>query len=60
MVEAPLPMNINRLQSFLGLVNYYKKFVPSSSTILSPLYDLLTKGSKWNWTDEHNLAFKKF
>lgn len=59
MVEAPLPTNINQLQSFLGLVNYYRNFVPNASTILSPLYDLLRKGSKWNWTQEHNLAFLK-
>ncbi|XP_026322974.1 uncharacterized protein K02A2.6-like [Hyposmocoma kahamanoa] len=59
MVEAPLPTNINQLQSFLGLVNYYRNFVPNASTVLSPLYDLLKKGSKWNWTDEHNSAFIK-
>ncbi|XP_026747201.1 uncharacterized protein K02A2.6-like [Trichoplusia ni] len=58
MLEAPVPSNINQLQSFLGLINYYRNFVPNASTILSPLYDLLKKGSKWGWTDNHDKAFK--
>lgn len=58
MLEAPVPTNINQLQSFLGLINYYRNFVPNASTILSPLYNLLKKGSKWAWTEEHDKAFR--
>lgn len=58
-VEAPVPTNVNKLQSFLGLVNYYRNFVKGASTIMSPLYDLLKKGVKWSWTHEHNNAFTK-
>ncbi|XP_049874494.1 uncharacterized protein K02A2.6-like [Pectinophora gossypiella] len=58
-VNAPLPTDVNKLQSFLGLVNYYRDFVPGASTILSPLYDLLKKGVKWCWTDVHSDAFNK-
>lgn len=57
MVEAPVPTNVNQLQSFLGLVNYYRNFVPNASSILNPLYDLLKKGVKWVWSEEHNKAF---
>nr|XP_034838819.1 uncharacterized protein K02A2.6-like [Maniola hyperantus] len=56
-LEASVPTNVNQLQSFLGLVNYYRSFVPSASTILSPLYDLLKKGVKWNWGQLHSKAF---
>ncbi|XP_063358759.1 uncharacterized protein K02A2.6-like [Cydia amplana] len=58
MVNAPKPKNVNELQSFLGLVNYYRNFVPEASTILSPLYDLLKKGIKWHWASEHDNAFE--
>ena len=27
--EWPLPTNLGKLQSFLGIANYYSKFVPS-------------------------------
>lgn len=57
MVGAPVPTNVTQLQSFLGLINYYRNFVPNASTVLSPLYELLKKGSKWFWTDKHQQAF---
>ncbi|XP_030039037.2 uncharacterized protein K02A2.6 [Manduca sexta] len=56
-VEAPIPTNVSKLKSFLGLVNYYRNFVPNASTILSPFYALLHKGSKWKWEAIHNYAF---
>ena len=36
--EAPKPSSLSKLNSFLGLVNYYAKFSPNSATILAPLY----------------------
>ncbi|KAJ8710409.1 hypothetical protein PYW07_009775 [Mythimna separata] len=57
--DAPVPTNVNTLQSFLGLVNYYRNFVPGASSILSPLYDLLKKGVKWTWSTLHQQAFDK-
>ncbi|XP_045537055.1 uncharacterized protein K02A2.6-like [Papilio machaon] len=62
-MDAPRPTNVSQLQSFLGLANYYRNFVPGASTVLSPLYDLLKKNSKWEWCKVHSDAFlsiKKF
>lgn len=39
--QAPTPKNVSQLRSFLGLVNYYGKFLPDLATILAPLYKLL-------------------
>ena len=39
--EAPAPLNFTQLRSFLGVVNYYSKFLPNLSTMLAPLYRLL-------------------
>ena len=49
-VNAPQPENVQQLRSFLGLLNYYRKFLPHLATILQPLNELLQKGKKWNWT----------
>lgn len=38
--HAPQPKNVTELQSFLGLVNYYGKFIPNISSVLYPLYQL--------------------
>ncbi|KAJ8352214.1 hypothetical protein SKAU_G00236900 [Synaphobranchus kaupii] len=57
--EAPAPTNITELQAFLGLFNYYGRFVPQQSTVLAPLYKLLGPDVKWKWTGEQQAAFVK-
>ena len=36
--DAPRPKNVSELRAFLGIINYYGKFLPNLSTQLSPLY----------------------
>ena len=55
--EAPAPTNTQQLRSFLGAVNYYRKFISNLSSVLSPLNKLLQKGVKWTWGEEQRTAF---
>ena len=55
--EAPVPRNVSQLKSFLGLLNYYGKFIPHLSTLLAPLHRLLRKQSTWTWGSEQQDAF---
>ena len=55
--EAPPPTNIQELRAYLGLLTYYNRFLPNMSTVLSPLYKLLQKSTKWQWTTKQNKAF---
>ena len=57
--DAPMPKNVPELRSFLGIVNYYSKFLPNLSSKLSPLYNLLRKQSRWSWTAQHESAFQQ-
>lgn len=41
--------NVFKLQSFLGLANYYRRFVQSYSARLTPLTDLLKRKLPWHW-----------
>lgn len=50
-VNAPPPENVSQLRSFLGLLNYYGRFVPNLSSLLKPLHDLLCQGIMWKWSD---------
>ena len=56
--EAPVPRNVSELKAFLGLLNYYGKFLPSLPTVLHPLYSLLQKTSKWSWNKEQEKSFQ--
>lgn len=58
-LKAPPPQNITQLRSFLGLVNYYRKFLPNLSSVLHPLNCLLQNGNKWHWSQECEKAFKQ-
>ena len=58
-VEAPRPTNVSQLKSFLGMLNYYGKFLPNLSTHLAPLYTLLQKQSPWSWGNQQDDAFQK-
>ena len=58
--DAPSPTNKKQLRSFLGLVGYYRAFVPNFAAIAAPLTDLTKKGSpdKLVWTEIHEQAFQ--
>ena len=57
-VKAPAPKNVQELRSFLGLVNYYGKFLSNLATTLQPLNSLLQKDRKWKWTSDCSHAFQ--
>ena len=57
--EAPSPKNVTELRSFLGMVNYYGKFLQDLSKVLAPLYNLLHNDTKWQWCVEQEQAFKE-
>ena len=57
--EVPVPENPTELKSFLGLVNYYRKFIPDMSTLINPLNRLLAHDVPWGWTQDCQEAFQK-
>lgn len=58
-LEAPVPENVNQMRAYLGLVNYYNKFLPNLSGELKSLYDLLRKGTKYVWSEQCQKAFER-
>lgn len=53
----PIPKNQKQLRSFLGLTNYYRRFIKNYSHICSPLNRLLRNDIKFDWTQKCNNAF---
>jgi len=57
LLEFPRPTNPKQLRSYLGLVGYYRRFIPHFADLSACLTDLLRKGSKFEWTDITESAF---
>ncbi len=55
--DAPVPTNVTQLRSFLGILNYYHKFLPNLSSKLNPLYMLLSQNTPWKWGVAQDEAF---
>lgn len=53
------PTNVTELKSFLGIVNYYAKFIRNYSTLASPLFTLLKKDMEYIWSAECDEAFQQ-
>ena len=55
--DWPVPFkNLHEVQSFLGLVGYYRKFIPRFSHTARHLYDLTRKNVEFKWIDKHTEA----
>lgn len=52
------PKTVKEVQSFLGLCNYYRRFLPQYSSHIKPLVDLVRKDVKFEWSDECEEAFQ--
>ena len=56
-ISYPAPTDINEVRSFLGLANYYRRFVPGVSQIAAPLHSLLKKEAHSYWSTDCERAF---
>lgn len=58
--QYPKPTNIIELRRYLGVINFYRRFLPGAATILAPLNSYLRESRKndkrpivWNPASEH-------
>ncbi|GIL63541.1 hypothetical protein Vafri_17585, partial [Volvox africanus] len=60
--DWPAPQNLQELRKFLGLTNYFRKFIKQYSVLAAPLTNLTRKGafiSLESWTSECQQAFEE-
>ena len=57
--EWPVPQNVTHVRQFVGLANYFRKFVMSFSEMAKPLTDLTRAGTEWKWKEEQQQAFDR-
>jgi len=56
-LEWPTPRNTKELQSFLGLCNFYRRFIKDFAKIMEPLRKLLKNNSNFDWDNEADRSF---
>ena len=58
-MEWPIPKSSKEVRSFLGLANFYRRFVPNFADIAAPLNDLTGTKVQFSWNSTHQQAFEK-
>ena len=54
----PVPRSRREVQQFLGLANYYRRFVQDYERIAKPLHHLTEKNTTFKWTSECECSFE--
>lgn len=58
-LELSLPNHKKGLQSFLGQINFIRRFIPNVANLLQPLTAMLKKSAVFRWTGEAKHSFEK-
>ena len=59
LLNAQAPKDVLSLKSFLGLINFYSKFLPNLQSSLYPLHLLTKKNEKFIWSKDCQEVFEK-
>jgi hypothetical protein len=57
--EWPIPVNKKEVQSFVGFINFYRRFIPNFSHHARALFDLTMKDVRFVWASQQVEAFAK-
>jgi transposase InsO family protein len=55
----PEPQNVREVRSFVGLANYYRRFVPGMSEKVGPLIKLTKKNARFHWDNTTKESFEQ-
>ena len=53
----PIPTKVKHIQAFLGLANFYRRFIKDFAKIARPLTRLTCKDAPWEWGNDQQAAF---
>jgi hypothetical protein len=54
-----IPRNVKEIQSFLGKINFFRRFIPNFVEIVKLIIDMLKKKSETKWTSEEKSSFQR-
>lgn len=51
--------NVKGVRAFIGLANFYRRFIKNFSRIIEPLVAITRKDIKFDWTQDADSAFER-
>ena len=57
--NSPRPKTRKNVKQFLGLIGYYRRFIPEFAKLAKPLTVLTKLGVKFRWDEAQQRAFEK-
>ncbi len=57
-LDWPVPKLVKNIQKFLGLANYYRRFVKGFAKIARLLHELIRKETKWSWGESNRRCLR--
>ena len=58
-LEWPTLTYVKDIQKFLGLANYYRRFIEGFAAIARPLHNIVKKDKKWDWMEKQEKVFRE-
>ena len=58
-LDLPSPRNLSELRCIMGILNYYRLYIPGFSQLAAPVYELTRNNVSWDWTTEREAAYQK-
>lgn len=58
-LDIPSPKSVSEVRRFIGVVAWYRRFVPNFSSLIAPITELLKKTKKFIWSEACEEAFRK-
>ena len=58
LIDFPVPTSKKKVQAFLGLANFNRKFIPKYAELTKPLTSILSDKEKFVWTNSQQNSFE--
>ena len=58
-LDWPTPIDVHQLRSFVGLAQYFRKFIQAFASMIVPLTALFKKGAEFKWSVACQQAFQQ-
>lgn len=56
--DFPPPKDVKGIARFLGMINFYRKFIPNVAELAAPLNQLRKSGVKFKWGEDQQRSFE--